>query len=140
MARRASYVQSVRDHRANVLLLDAGNLLGGDGSDAAIRFKAQTSIAVMNLMGYDALNLGAGELTLGRSFLERQHGAASFPFLSANLADPVPGEQPFAAYAIKKAGHLRVGIVGLVSPTAREPQVSLCGSTTCSWRAAIIGA
>jgi 2',3'-cyclic-nucleotide 2'-phosphodiesterase (5'-nucleotidase family) len=58
---------------------------------------------------------------------------ASFPFLSANLVNPDSGERPYVAYVVEKAGHLRVGIIGLVPPVlyrghelvAQDPQSSL---------------
>jgi 5'-nucleotidase/UDP-sugar diphosphatase len=70
----------------------------------------------MNLMGYDALNLGKSEFSLGRIFLDTQQGVAHFPFLSANLVEPNSGERPYTAYVIKKAGLLSVGIIGLIAP------------------------
>ena len=70
----------------------------------------------MELMGYDALNLGEGEFRFGRAFLDEQREKAGFPFLSANLVERHSGEHPYEAYVIKQAGHLKVGIIGLVSP------------------------
>jgi 2',3'-cyclic-nucleotide 2'-phosphodiesterase (5'-nucleotidase family) len=107
-------VKSVRAREANVILLDVGNVFGGGGEEG--RRKAKATIKAMELMGYDALNLGAGEFRFGRPFLEEQRRRVSFPFLSANLVDPDSGERPYAAYAVEEAGHLKVGVIGLVSP------------------------
>jgi len=107
-------VQSVRDRETNVILLDVGNLFGGSGEEG--RRRAEVTVASMDLMGYDVLNLGAGEFRFGRPFLEEQRENASFPFLSANLVTPDSGERPYAAYVVEEAGHLKVGIIGLVSP------------------------
>ena len=122
LARRASYVRSVRERETNVILLDVGNVFG-DGGEQGQR-QAEMAIKAMELMNYDALNLGRGEFLFGRSFLEEQRESASFPFLSANLVAPDPEEHPYAAYVVKEAGHLKVGIVGLVWPEpypGREP-------------------
>lgn len=116
-----------------MLLLDAGNVFGGDGDDAALQRKAHTSIAAMSLMGYDALNLGVGEFGLGRSVLEMERDGANFPFLSANVLDANSGERPYTPYVVKQAGRLKVGIIGLLSPIfyhrgglmAQEPATAL---------------
>jgi 2',3'-cyclic-nucleotide 2'-phosphodiesterase (5'-nucleotidase family) len=107
-------VKSVRAREANVILLDAGNVFGGGGEEG--RRKAEATIKAMELMGYDALNLGAGEFRFGRPFLEKQHESVGFPFLSANLVAPDSGERPYAVYVVEEAGHLKVGVIGLVSP------------------------
>ncbi len=114
LARRAGYVKSVRAREGNVILLDVGDVFGGSGEEG--RRKAEVTIASMELMGYDALNLGAGEFLFGRPFLEEQRQEVSFPFLSANLVNPDSGERPYPAYVVEEVGHLRVGIIGLVSP------------------------
>ncbi|HET90323.1 MAG TPA: bifunctional metallophosphatase/5'-nucleotidase [Chloroflexi bacterium] len=97
-----------------MILLDVGDVFGGSGEEG--RRKAEVTIAAMELMSYDALNLGEGEFLFGRSFLEEQRERVSFPFLSANLVAPDSGEHPYAAYVVEEAGHLKVGIIGLVSP------------------------
>jgi len=107
-------VQSVRNRESNVILLDAGNVFGGSGE--AGRRQARVTIEAMALMGYDALNLGEGEFLFGRPFLEEQQERADFPFLSANLVDPDTGVCPYPTHVIKEVDHLKVGIIGLVSP------------------------
>lgn len=74
----------------------------------------------MQLMDYDALNLGESELRFGRAFLDEQREKAGFPFLSANLVDHRSGKRLYEAYVIKQAGHLKVGIIGLVSPAPHQ--------------------
>jgi len=114
-----------------VLLLDAGNAFGGSRVEG--RHSAALTIAAMELMGYDALNLGEGEFLFGRPFLDEQRARVSFPFLSANLVEPDSGERPYTSYVIVEAGRLRVGVVGLASPelyrghalTAQDPRSTL---------------
>ena len=97
-----------------MILLDTGNVFGDSSEEG--RRKAEMTIKAMELMSYDALNLGKGEFLFDHSFLEEQRERASFPFLSANLVNPDSGEHPYAAYVVEETGHLKVGIVGLVSP------------------------
>jgi len=124
-------VKSVRDRETNVILLDVGNVFGSGGEEG--RRRAEVTIEAMELISYNALNLGESEFLFGRPFLEEQRERASFPFLSANLVNPDSGECPYVAYVVEKTGHLRVGIIGLVSPVlyrghelvAQDPQSSL---------------
>lgn len=97
-----------------MILLDAGNIFGGNGEEG--RRKAEMTIKAMELMSYDALNLGDAEFIFGRSFLEEQREEVSFPFLSANLVSSDSGKHPYTTHTIKEAGYLKVGIIGLVSP------------------------
>jgi len=72
---------------------------------------AETIIETMNLMGYDAFNLGQRELRYDRAYLTSLRRKASFPFLTANSV--LTAKKPFQAYEIRKIGNLTVGIVGL---------------------------
>lgn len=65
----------------------------------------------MNLMGYDAFNLGQRELKYDRASLTSLRKKASFPFLTANSV--LTAKRPFQPYEIRKIGNLTVGIVGL---------------------------
>ncbi len=63
-------------------------------------------------IGYDALNLGRGDLLLPPDLLRKLNAGAAFPLLSANIVDAA-GQAPFKGWIVKKAGRLRVGIFGL---------------------------
>jgi 2',3'-cyclic-nucleotide 2'-phosphodiesterase (5'-nucleotidase family) len=77
---------------------------------------AEATIEGMNLIRYDALNIGAGELSFGVDFFQELQKKSLFPFVSANLfweknSQPL-GEQ----FLIKEFGGLKVGITGILSP------------------------
>lgn len=72
-------------------------------------------IQSMNLMGYDALNLGGSEFLFNREFLSGIRDLASFPLLSANIRWEKEGflSQPFL---IKEIAGIKLGIIGITSP------------------------
>jgi len=123
LARRGSWVQSVREARKESLLLDSGDLFF-DKYRKAIRpedvaaqsEKARLILKCYNLLGYDALGIGDDDLSLGKDFLADLSKNAGFPFISSNLMDKETGEPLFNTYVIKEAGGLRIGIFSLVSP------------------------
>lgn len=93
-----------------MLLLDCGDAFKNDKDTAEFMLKA------MELMKYDALNLGAAELQLGPGFLDRSRTLISFPYIASNLL--YRGSKPPWAdeYLIKTAGDIRVAVFGIVDP------------------------
>ena len=67
-------------------------------------------------MGYDALNLGVPELSLGKEFLEFTRSRVSFPYIASNLL--YRGGRPLwiREYAIKEVGGVKVAILGVLDP------------------------
>ena len=115
MARRATYVKQHRESTDPVLLLDAGDSLVKD-EHPAVRTKGASSVELMNLLGYQAVALGEGDLVLGRETLEMRMAEAGFPFVSANLlgSDGNLFAKPYTMLDV--AGH-RIGIIGLTGQT-----------------------
>ena len=72
-------IESIRKDKQSVLLLDCGAVFDNQQDTAELHLKA------MELMGYDALNLGSPELNFGKEFLERTHSQVSFPYIASNL-------------------------------------------------------
>jgi 2',3'-cyclic-nucleotide 2'-phosphodiesterase (5'-nucleotidase family) len=101
------------------LLLDAGDSLFGD------RFLGQQTqgkgvVEAMNLLGYDAMALGGGDMRLGLDTLRQRMAEAEFPFLSANVV--LSGTETLFTepYIIKEMGDHRVAIIGLTEPGAAD--------------------
>jgi 2',3'-cyclic-nucleotide 2'-phosphodiesterase (5'-nucleotidase family) len=112
-------VKQERQASSHFLLLDAGDSLFGD------RFLGQQTqgkgvVEAMNLLGYDAMALGGGDMRLGLDTLRQRMAEAEFPFLSANVV--LSGtETPFTEpYIIKEMGDHRVAIIGLTEPGAAD--------------------
>ena len=123
LARRGSWVQSVRETRRESLLLDSGDLFF-DRYRKEIRAedvtaqseKAHLILKCYNLLGYDAMGIGDDDLSLGKDFLVDLSKNAGFPFISSNLMDKETGEALFKTHVIKETGGLRIGIFSLLSP------------------------
>ena len=112
-------VKQERQTLSHLLLLDAGDSLFGD------RFLGQQTqgkgvVETMNLLGYDAMALGAGDMRLGLDTLRQRMAEAEFPFLSANVV--LSGTETLFTepYTIKEMGDHRVAIIGLTEPGAAD--------------------
>lgn len=109
--RRATLLRDLRAREPALLALDAGNFLSTAVGERQRR--AQTLIAAMNLMGYDALNLAGDDLALGDDGLRMLRASARFPLLSANLRAEAAEPEP---YLQRQMGDLQVAVLGLASP------------------------
>jgi 5'-nucleotidase/UDP-sugar diphosphatase len=127
VARRATEIAQTRQQGGYSLLLDAGDSLTGD-VDPARKSQGQTSVTVMNMLGYDAMALGPQDLSLGLSVLQQRMAEAKFAVLSANAVVSATGELLAKPYVIREFGGRKVAIFGLAggSGTAeiavRDPQ------------------
>ena len=112
-------VKQEQQASSHLLLLDAGDSLFGD------RFLGQQTqgkgvMEAMNLLGYDAMTLGGGDMRLGLDTLRQRMAEAEFPFLSANVV--LSGTETLFTepYVIKEMGDHRVAIIGLTEPGAAD--------------------
>ena len=119
LSRRAEYIAEVQEVQDDVLLLDVGDVLPlrtPDIDDMTIKYDAFISFKAMDIMGYDAMNIGESDLILGEGFLEQKTENLSFPLISANIVDKYTGSPHFRPYVIKTMKNgLRVGILGLLN-------------------------
>jgi 2',3'-cyclic-nucleotide 2'-phosphodiesterase (5'-nucleotidase family) len=132
VARRATLIQQTKSASANFLLLDAGNSLISDNASAtepAQRTKAQTSIDIINRMGYDAVAIGDMDATLltRDELAKRISEAKAVSFVSANLIDKSTGKLFAKPYVIKQVGGHRIALIGI---TAMLPETTKDFSTT----------
>jgi 2',3'-cyclic-nucleotide 2'-phosphodiesterase (5'-nucleotidase family) len=112
VARRATRIAQERNKGGAVLLLDAGDSLVGD-QDPARKTQGQTSVAAMNLLGYDAMALGPQDLALGPAVLQQRMAEARFAFLSANAVVSATGKLAATPFVIRELGGHKVALVGL---------------------------
>ena len=73
-------IDEIRKGGGAVLLVDCGALF-----DNTTRDKAELLLTAMEMMGYDALNLGGPEFFFGKEFLEHTRSHVSFPYIASNL-------------------------------------------------------
>ncbi|PAE32955.1 5'-nucleotidase C-terminal domain-containing protein [Bacillus sp. 7884-1] len=146
MAKTVTAVKEVRAENPDALLLNAGDVF--TGTLYFNEFQGQADLALMNLMGYDAMTFGNHEFDLGSS-AEGHQGLvnfikeAKFPFVSANVdfsqdnrftgifndsltAEAVNGQ--IYNGIIKEVNGEKVGIFGLT--TAETEDLSSPGAIT----------
>lgn len=114
MARRATFIKSQREKHKNVLLLTGGNSFYREGSVPEVA--AETTIDGMNLMRYDALAVGEGELSLGPDFFRKLQEKAFFPFISANVLHKDTSRPLAQQFLVKEVSGIKVGITAVVAP------------------------
>ena len=75
--------------------------------------KGEVIVAGMNLMGYDAMALGPGDLSLGVALVRQRMAEADFPMLSANVVLSGSEELFAEPYWILEIDDRRIGVIGL---------------------------
>ena len=107
---------------AGAIVVDAGDAFSAlaampserrEGTEATADFLVEQ----YNASGVAAMAMGDRDLVLGRDALVRLAARARFPFLAANLRDLASGQPVFAEHAIVERAGLRVGLLGLLSPS-----------------------
>ena len=107
LARRATFLKDLRATGTEPILLDAGNLF--NAQDNAIGL-----IKCYNEIGYDALNVGAQDLTnvINISNLEK---TAVFPFISANIVYSLSGKPVFKPFITIERNGFILAVIGLTN-------------------------
>ena len=128
MARRATAIaQYTRSAPGPVLVLDGGDSLydAGDWPEAGEADAGALQVEAMNMMGYDALAVGAADLA-PLPITQARISQARFAFLSANLAarDVLTGVQP---HLLLEADGRTVAIIGVSNPAQLEQRLATLG-------------
>lgn len=121
LSRRHSFIEELRRHKKNLLLLDNGDRAKGIGRQEELKY--ETTLYAMAPMGYDAMNMGERDLFLGLDYINYTKAMVNFPQLSANLSTS-DGQRPFSPFTIKSfkqdGSPLRVAVVGLISKSLEQ--------------------
>jgi 2',3'-cyclic-nucleotide 2'-phosphodiesterase/3'-nucleotidase len=120
LAKVATLIKQERAKDPNLLLLDSGDTIQGTPLGyyyAAIDKNAPHPMAVtMNALKYDAAAVGNHEFNYGLDTLNRWKSQLNFPLLSANTRK-TDGSEAFQPYVIKEVNGVKVGILGLTTPS-----------------------
>jgi 2',3'-cyclic-nucleotide 2'-phosphodiesterase (5'-nucleotidase family) len=127
-ARIATVVENERAYNPKIILVDAGDAIGG-GPPIGAFFYGKDIIEVYNAIGYDYVNFGNHEFDWGKDLLKERISEAKYKYISANVID-TSTNSTFApeAYTIKDIGFVKLGFYGLdtadlpvlVNPTGIE--------------------
>ena len=103
-------VEALYDH---VLLVDAGDAI--QGAAIGVMSKGEEIIKIMNRLGYDLAVPGNHEFDFGFDVLDDCSEKLDCGYTCANFCT-IDGEPVFKPWRILKAGNLKIGFVGTVTP------------------------
>jgi hypothetical protein len=130
IARRASYIDSVRETQKNLLVVDTGNVFGLP--DLMGRLKGDVILESMGTMAYDALNLGHNEFLFGSSEILESAKTNGVPAMSANVVFEDTNEPIATTSRQIEYDRFRVGVTGIV---AQSYDADIVDSNTINERA-----
>jgi len=138
LARTATLIRAARAEAANSLLFDNGDLIQGNPlGDWVARSRGlafgeiHPAYEAMNLLGYDAANVGNHEFNYGLEFLLKTLSGADFPYVLSNVYtvdgddDPDNDRHYFQPWTLLErtliardgSEHpIRVGVIGFTPP------------------------
>lgn len=142
LVKTASLIQAARTEVKNSVLVDNGDLLQGSPlGDYVAKVKGLKENEVhpiykaMNLLNYDAANIGNHEFNFGLPFLKQAIDDANFPYTSANVffddhdsddTNDIPYFKPYLLQeknvldAEGNAHQLTIGYIGFVPPQVMQ--------------------
>lgn len=138
LAKTATLIKKAREEAKNSILIDNGDLIQGNPLgdyvariDPLQKGEVHPVYKAMNLLDYDAGNIGNHEFNFGLEHLERSLAGAKFPYVNSNVYiddkdnNPDNDKNKYTPYLILdrtfkdengKDVQLKVGVIGFVPP------------------------
>jgi 2',3'-cyclic-nucleotide 2'-phosphodiesterase / 3'-nucleotidase len=124
MANSATYIDQQRKKGDPLFLIDNGDNLQGQPEVYYYNFIDTVSphflSQVMNFLKYDACTVGNHDIEAGHKVYDRVRKEDIFPLLAANAIDIKTGKPYFTPYVILEKDHIRVAVLGLITPQIPE--------------------
>ncbi|MGD0341229.1 MAG: bifunctional UDP-sugar hydrolase/5'-nucleotidase [Bacteroidales bacterium] len=124
LANSATYINEQRKGGDPLFLLDNGDNLQGQPEVYYYNFIDTVSphflSEVMNWLQYDACTAGNHDIEAGHSVYDRVRREDKFPILAANAVDIRTGKPYFTPYVILEKDHIKVAVMGLITPQIPE--------------------
>lgn len=121
LAKVATLIQRSRLIDPELILLDGGDTIQGSPYAYHMAVVEPTSphpiMTAMNALRYDAMVPGNHEFNFGLEPLNSARRSARFPWIAANVCLEGTEDPANAPYIIKQVRGVRVGILGLTTPT-----------------------
>lgn len=136
LAKLATLIAEQRKVDPDALLIDCGDTIQGAPLESVYQHFARTGklpldrkapltglladpmMTAMNYLRYDAMAVGNHEFNFGLANLDKARSDANFPWLSANITAGRPSaRRPFDPYLVKTVHGVRVGIIGVTTPS-----------------------
>jgi 2',3'-cyclic-nucleotide 2'-phosphodiesterase (5'-nucleotidase family) len=123
LARIAGYVKAAKAKDSNVLLFDAGDMMGGFGEEALAVTKGEAMYRLMIAAGYDACVFGNHCHGAGKGrIIELLRKYPKFPLLAANIdwrKEPEDLSKLLPPYKIFQLKGVKVAVIGASSDDLR---------------------
>ncbi|WP_373499925.1 hypothetical protein [Desulfococcus sp.] len=116
MARRATKIKEFRELYKNVILADSGDFLWKRNGDMLHPLQVEHVRKAFTAIGYDAVNIGDGEITSGETFIKHFRTDSAMPLVSSNVTLAKDAERAWHPYIIRESGKVKTAIIGLSSP------------------------
>lgn len=111
-------IETMKKSTGPVLLLDCGGVFSHSPRDA--EKIAGAALESMTLMGYQGMNLGSSDFSLGTEFLKNVSPGISFPFISTNAIVAGADIPRLKRYEIIAVGDVRVAVLGILPTNALD--------------------
>ena len=112
LARRATFLDSVRTKQRAVFVVDAGNFFPADEDE---REAGPFMLSAMARLGTRVAGVGANDLRFGYSFLREHAKAAGVPLVSTNLVRFDTNVPAFEGWRVETVAGIKVGVFGLLA-------------------------
>lgn len=108
-------LEKIQDNPSRCMILSGGDLYTGPA--LSTWFKGESTIDVMNAMGYQAAAIGNHDFDYGLANLRARAEQAAFPLLSANIRRKDDGKVPefIQPYIVKEVNGIKIGLIGLTT-------------------------
>ncbi|HJJ27847.1 MAG TPA: bifunctional UDP-sugar hydrolase/5'-nucleotidase [Methanocorpusculum sp.] len=110
----AAYIEEQRAAGNDVLVFDSGDAF--QGQNDANFFEGESSVTLMNMVGYNAMVPGTHDFDFGYERTLQLNDEASFPILAANVMYEKTGRLVFEDAITIDAGGKKIGVFGIATP------------------------
>lgn len=125
----SSAVKEIRSSSNNSILIDAGDSIQGSLSKTYLEQSMHPFASGANLIGYDVWVLGNHEFNFGPGPLRSVIGQMDASVLCGNVRNP--DGSPYApAYTIIEKNGVRIGVIGMVTPSTSVFAADKLGACT----------
>lgn len=117
--REAAVIDAITSGGLPLVKLEAGGYVRDMAAESqAFRTATKYLLRALSEMGYDAFNVAATDLEIGKDFLTEALGPKADRLISANIVDPVTSAPLFSAFRVipvklRNGSELRLGVTGI---------------------------
>ena len=101
-----------------VFVVDAGDFLQGNSNGTIT--KGESSVEVMNTIGYDVGVPGNHDYDFTFSVMMERISGFDYPIICSNLIYESTGKSVFPEYLVLEKGGMKVGLFGLLTPDTKD--------------------